>query len=113
MRAAWSSAAGFDASINWRHIGALDSEHTSGNPQLNGAVFPVDAHIGSYNYLDVDAGYALTKAIEIRAGINNFTDRRPPIMGYSANPLLINGNLAAGMYDFLGREIFVGMTANF
>jgi len=113
MRAAWSSAMGFDASINWRHIGALDSEHTSSNPQLNGAVFPVDAHIGSFNYLDLDAGYAVTKAIEIRVGINNFTDRRPPIMGYSANPLLINGNLAAGMYDFLGRELFVGMTANF
>ena len=113
LRAAWNVASRFDASINWRHIGALDSEHTSGNPQLNGTVFPVDARIPSFNYFDIDGGFNITKDIEIRMGINNFTDRHAPIIGYSANPLLVNGNLAAGMYDYLGRELFIGLKADF
>jgi hypothetical protein len=30
-----------------------------------------------------------------------------------ANPLLVNGNMAAGVYDVLGRYLFVGLTARF
>jgi outer membrane receptor protein involved in Fe transport len=46
-------------------------------------------------------------------GINNLTDRKPPFIGYSANPLLVNGNLAAGIYDALGRFLFLGFTAKY
>ena len=81
--------------------------------RLNGTVFPVDARIPSFNYFDIDGGFNITKDIEIRMGINNFTDRHAPIIGYSANPLLVNGNLAAGMYDYLGRELFIGLKADF
>jgi iron complex outermembrane receptor protein len=49
--------------------------------------------------------------LNIRLGINNLTDRQPPVIGFAANPLLVNGNMAAGMYDTLGRYLFVGFTA--
>jgi outer membrane receptor protein involved in Fe transport len=113
LRLTWTLASGFEASVNWRHIARLASEHTSSNPQLNGTVYSVDDHIPSFDYLDADVAVPLRNHLEIRLGINNLTGRRPPIVGYAADPLLINGNLAAGMYDFLGRDLFLGVTANF
>jgi hypothetical protein len=37
----------FEVSLNWRHIGRLKSEFTSGNPNLSnpGNVYPIDSHI--------------------------------------------------------------------
>jgi iron complex outermembrane receptor protein len=113
LRMTWSLPSGFDVSLNWRHIAALASEHTSSNPQLNGTVFPIDTRIPSFDYLDIDAGIALHSHLEVRMGVKNLTDRRPPIVGFTANPLIVNGNVAAGMYDFLGREIFLELTAKF
>jgi iron complex outermembrane recepter protein len=113
LRTTWRLPSGFDVSLNWRHIGALDSEHTSSNPQLNGTVYPIDAHIPSFDYLDIDAGITLYSHLELRMGVKNLTDRQPPIVGYTANPLIVNGNVAAGLYDFLGRDIFLQLTANF
>jgi hypothetical protein len=35
------------------------------------------------------------------------------VIGFTANPLLVNGNMAAAMYDTLGRYVFLGLTAKF
>jgi hypothetical protein len=51
--------------------------------------------------------------LNIRLGINNLADRQPPVIGFVANPLLVNGNMAAGMYDILGRYLFAGFTAKY
>ncbi len=105
----------FELSLNWRHIGHMNSEFTSGNPNLNNPanVFPVDSHIGTYDYLDMDASIKVARHWTLQAGINNLTDRQPPIVGFSANPLLVDGNLASGIYDPLGRYLFVGVTAKY
>ncbi len=117
LRATWHSDTSYDfaLSLNWRHIGHMNSEFTSGNPNLSnpGNVFPVDSQIGSYDYLDMDASIQVAKHWNLRAGVNNLTDRQPPVIGFSANPLLVNGNMAAGMYDSLGRYLFVGVTARY
>jgi outer membrane receptor protein involved in Fe transport len=111
----WESHAGFEVSLNWRHIGELKSEFTSSNPNLSNpnSVFPVDSHISAYDYLDLETGIDATEHLHIRLGINNLTDKRPPVIGLVANPLLVNGNMAAGVYDVLGRYLFVGLTARF
>ncbi|HWX28836.1 MAG TPA: TonB-dependent receptor [Steroidobacteraceae bacterium] len=115
LRMTWETHKGFDLSLNWRHIGKLNSEFTSSNPNLNNPanVFPVDSHISAYDYLDMDGSIDVTEHVNVRLGVNNLTDRKPPVIGFVANPLLVNGNLAAGMYDFLGRYLFVGLTARF
>jgi outer membrane receptor protein involved in Fe transport len=51
--------------------------------------------------------------VSLRLGVNNVLDRQPPIIGFNANPLLVNGNLLAGMYDTFGRYLFVGLTAKY
>ena len=102
-------------SLNWRHIGKLKSEFTSGNENLSnpGNVFAVDSMIGAYDYFDLDASVDVVPHVNIRMGVNNIADRRPPVVGFSANPLLLNGNLAAGMYDALGRYMFAGVRVTF
>ena len=51
--------------------------------------------------------------VSLRFGVNNVLDRKPPIVGFNANPLLVNGNMLAAMYDTLGRYIFIGATLRY
>ena len=72
-----------------------------------------DASLETKNYLDLETGFDATEHVRIRLGINNLTDKKPPVIGFTANPLLVNGNMAAGVYDVLGRYLFAGLTAKF
>ena len=115
LRTTWESGHRFELSLNWRHIGRLKSEFTSGNENLSnpGNVFAVDSQIDAYDYIDLDANIDVAAHVNLRFGVNNVADKKPPIIGFAANPLLINGNLAAGMYDSLGRYLFIGLTAKY
>lgn len=115
LRMTWESHAGYEVSLNWRHIGKMNSEFTSRNPNLFNPdnIFPVDSHISAYDYLDLETGIDATEHVHISLGINNLTDKKPPVIGFAANPLLVNGNMAAGVYDVLGRYLFAGLTARF
>ena len=113
LRTTWRTAHDFELSLNWRHIGAMKTEFASVYLAGNGPVLPVDSHISAYNYLDLDGGIDVTPHLNVRVGINNLTDKRPPVIGFAANPLLVNGNMAAGVYDPLGRFLFVGLTAKY
>ena len=115
LRTTWQSRHDFGVSVNWRHIGKLKSEFTSSNSNLSNPsnVFPIDSHINAYDYFDVDGNIDVSPHVNLRLGINNITDRQPPVIGFAANPLLVNGNMAAGMYDTLGRYLFLGFTAKY
>jgi iron complex outermembrane recepter protein len=114
MRTTWEARKDFEISLNWRHIGRLDSEQTSSNPHLaTGTVYPVDSHVPSYDYIDMDVGFDLGSHVNLRLGVNNLFDRQPPIIGFNANPLLVNGNMLAATYDTFGRYLFVGLTAKY
>jgi outer membrane receptor protein involved in Fe transport len=115
LRTTWEPGHDFQISLNWRHIGSLKSEFTSSNANLSnpGNVFAIDSHIPAYDYFDLDGSIDVTSHLTIRLGINNLTDKKPPVIGFTANPLLVNGNMAAGMYDILGRYLFVGVTAKY
>jgi outer membrane receptor protein involved in Fe transport len=114
LRTTWEANKTFEMSLNWRHIGTLNSEQLSSNPHLaTGTAYPVDSHVPSYDYLDVDSTINLGSHVEVRVGVNNLTDRRPPIIGFNANPLLVNGNMLAATYDTFGRYLFIGLTAKY
>jgi iron complex outermembrane receptor protein len=115
LRMTWESHAGYEVSLNWRHIGRMNSEFTSSNPNLFNPdnIFPVDSHISAYDYLDLETGIDATEHVHISLGVNNLTDKKPPVIGFAANPLLVNGNMAAGVYDVLGRYLFAGLTVRF
>ncbi|MDE2566437.1 MAG: TonB-dependent receptor, partial [Burkholderiales bacterium] len=104
LRTTWTHAE-FEASLNWRHIGTMDFEGT--NAGFSGeTVYAVDAHVPSYDYFDLSAAYHF-RHVDVRMGINNMFGKNPPIVGYGANPLLLNGNLLAGVYDPFGRSVFM------
>ena len=48
----------------------------------------------------------------IRVGVNNVLDRAPPVVGSgSAGPSIGgNGNTFPGLYDALGRYVFIGLS---
>lgn len=112
LRTTWELGNGFDASLNWRHIGALKSEQLSPNPQLaTGTAYPIDSQIPAYDYFDMDVGFDLGKHVSLRLGVDNILDKQPPLVGFNLNPLLVNGNMVAPMYDTYGRYLFVSLSA--
>ena len=47
----------------------------------NGGISNTDAHISSYNYLDLSAAVKLADKITLRVGCNNILDKDPPVIG--------------------------------
>lgn len=118
---------GLDVTLRWRYLGKADSELTSSNSQLSGNALPQTSHIPAYNYLDLTARFNLYKSISLQLGVNNVTDKDPPIIdsgggGFGSNCPSIssgpsgsscNGNTWPGTYDSLGRFFFAHLTAQF
>ncbi len=113
LRLTWKPRGTFDMSLNWRHIGALDSELGSPYPHLQGTVFPIDARISPYDYFDLATSVDVLHGSSLRVGVNNIFDRNAPIVGANNNPQILGGNMVASIYDTLGRYIFVGITVKF
>ena len=108
------------ASVRWRYNGPVDLDQIQPNALLNsGRVdnVPNEASIHSYNYFDLAFTYKVKDGFVVRAGVNNLFDLDPPIVDSNnlaiSGPPFGNGNTFPGFYDSLGRNIFVGLTANF
>lgn len=98
----------------WRYIGGVDAYTTSDNPFLAGTVFPVDAHLGARSYLDLNATLRAFENLTFSVGVNNVFDRDPPLVGSAiVSATSGNGNTYPGVYDALGRNIYVSVSAKF
>jgi iron complex outermembrane recepter protein len=118
----WSA---LDVGLRWRYLGSVNSEQSSSDPQLAGTPSPVTQRIPAYNYLDLQGQFSITKAVRVQLGVNNLTDKDPPIVQsgggligsdcptITPNLSSCNGNTWPGTYDALGRYIFARMTAQF
>jgi iron complex outermembrane recepter protein len=116
-----------DVTLRWRYLGKADSELSTGDPQLKGKGNPSTSHIPAYNYLDLTARLNLYKGLSLQLGVNNVTDKDPPLIssgggGFvsdcpvaASGPSLssCNGNTFPGTYDALGRFFFAHVTAQF
>jgi outer membrane receptor protein involved in Fe transport len=101
LRATWISPFGLTASVMWRHITGVDAL---------GAGLDMD----EADFFDIAGNYEFNENMVVRLGINNVTDEEPPQPGGNAGPSLQgNGNTFPGMYDALGRYMFVGATFKF
>ncbi len=105
-------------SLQWRYIGGSNPDINSSNLFLN-AGLPQDTadHISAYNYFDLAGTWKVKDGLLFRAGVNNVTDRDPPVVDADniglAGPPYGNGNTFPGVYDSLGRTFFLGLTADF
>lgn len=112
-RLSWMTPTDTTVSLSWRHIGGTKLSSLTDNPLLSADRTVVNRKIGAYNYFDLSLTQAIDKRFTLRAGVNNMFDKDPPVLDSGLLQLFGNGNTYPGVYDALGRTIFVGFTANF
>ena len=109
--------AGLIVGGRWRHIGAVNVDKSSSNPQLTGTFQPGFGHIGGFDYIDLSASIDWGTHLTFRAGMNNVGDKGPPIVlngTYSNCPnTSCNDNTWVGTYDTLGRYTYFHVSAKF
>jgi iron complex outermembrane receptor protein len=109
---------GADLALRWRYIGPTQSDRVSQDPQLSQTFFAGTARIGGYSYLDLSFAMPVASTgIDLRVGVNNLTDKAPPIVAngnYSDCPTLTcNDNTWVGTYDTLGRYLYAHVSMKF
>jgi iron complex outermembrane receptor protein len=115
LRTTWTTPwLGTSIALTWRYLGSVDVETSDPNPQLAGEVPATDAKLGSRSYFDLTASLTFLDDYTLRIGANNLLDKEPPLVGQDSCPdLICNGNTFAQLYDVLGRQWFVSLTARF
>ncbi len=112
LRGSWATPWSVDMALTWRYLSSVKLQESSDNPLLSGNVNPVDATLGSRSYFDLAASWRATKGLTLAAGMNNMFDKDPPITSKQAVGVG-NGNTYPGVYDALGRRIFLTGTYKF
>jgi iron complex outermembrane recepter protein len=115
----WNS---LQLSANWRYLSSVKLDlNQSNDPFLAafgpGVQDPKDAKISSFSYFDFAATYRIKNTV-FRVGVNNAFDKDPPVvdantLGIAGTASFGNGNTFPGVYDAIGRTVFVGLTADF
>jgi len=116
----WHSIADVDVSLKWRYLSAVGLDNNDSNPAFLGAEYSdnngplynhFNARIPSFSYLDLSSEWRINKTFAVRGGINNILDKDPPMISSDIAP----GGAANtyGIYDAMGRQWFVGVTAKF
>jgi outer membrane receptor protein involved in Fe transport len=98
FRMGWETPWNVDLSLTWRYYGEVSNivPETAAN---------IDYKLGSRNYFDLAANWAVTEKASVLLGINNVLDKDPPLS--SAVGTTGNGNTFPQTYDALGRWIFL------
>jgi iron complex outermembrane recepter protein len=106
---------GLDFMARWRHIGSTKIDLSNASPLLAGGFNPAIGNLGSRDYLDLLGIYAWSKGLTVRLGVNNVTDKDPPILPTTTAlaPPFFNGNTYPQVYDTLGRYLFLNLTYDF
>jgi outer membrane receptor protein involved in Fe transport len=108
LRASWDAPVGVALTLSWRYLTEVKEDNNDSDPTLNNSAFagfdPYNAKIGAQSYFDLAATYTVKK-FELRAGINNITDKTPPLMGSE----IVSGGApnTYSIYDLFGRQVFL------
>ncbi|WBO23254.1 TonB-dependent receptor domain-containing protein [Sphingomonas abietis] len=105
-RLTWMIPGDASLSVSWRYLNKVKLSDTGESSVIN-------SHIPTYNYFDLAGTIAINKQLELRAGVNNIADKDPPAIATNILTSFGNGNTFAGVYDVMGREMFVGASINF
>ena len=97
----------------WRYVGSVKNDKSSTSPYLTASYQAYDGQLKSTQYFDLSASVDVLKNITLRAGVNNIFDVDPPVTASVGSAQSANGTFYSGMYDSLGRYMFIGATARF
>jgi outer membrane receptor protein involved in Fe transport len=110
----WNTPWSWNAFLAWRYFSKVNIDASSSNPQLNAPYNSVNGSLAAQNYIDLAFQWNATKNLTVRAGVNNVFDKDPPIIDSAiAGPPYGNGNTYPQVYDTLGRNFFLNLTAKF
>ncbi|HYL89124.1 MAG TPA: TonB-dependent receptor [Burkholderiales bacterium] len=115
VRGTWATPWNLDLALTWRHIDEVKNELTSSSPLLAGTPPATDAKLDSRDYFDLAGLWTINKTFSLRAGVNNMFDIDPPIVSnvFAGPGIYGNGNTFPGIYDTLGRQVFMNLTMKF
>jgi outer membrane receptor protein involved in Fe transport len=114
VQAVWNAPWNFNVGGRWRYTSSLDLDTCQSNPLLNGDCPDKNHKLGVRNYIDLFGQWNINKNFAVRAGVNNVFDRDPPISENGIGQLPFwNGNTFPQVYDTLGRNFFMNVTAKF
>lgn len=88
----------------WRLIGAVHAD---------AATAILKSHIPAYHYFDETAVIKVNDKFAFRFGVQNLTNKVPPLVGDTVGTDVNAGSTFPGTYDFLGRTFFAGFSAGF
>jgi iron complex outermembrane receptor protein len=91
------------ANLRWRY---LDGMKNANNVGTTGTA----KGVGEISYFDFDALWKVNKDLDLRVGVVNIADKKPPTLNLSYIGLLATD---AFTYDLVGRRFFVGVKARF
>lgn len=91
------------ANLRWRY---LDGMENANNVGTTGSA----KGVGEMSYFDFDALWKVNKDLDLRVGVVNLADKKPPTLNLSYIGLLATD---AFTYDLVGRRFFVGLKARF
>jgi iron complex outermembrane receptor protein len=104
---------GIGLSLQWRYISAVRRDSLSADPDLHTATTPPgDQRMPAQNYFDLTMTARIGDHYGFRLGVNNITDREPPIATHLPGTVG-SGNTYPQVYDAMGRYIFAGVTLDF
>ncbi|MDE2050948.1 MAG: TonB-dependent receptor [Gammaproteobacteria bacterium] len=115
-RLTWITPWRVDASIRWRYLSSVSLDSNSSQPSLHSGKFDAyDAVIPAINYLDLSLSWQGWKDITLRAGVNNLLDTDPPLLNHKVVYRVNGGGNqdVYSVYDVLGRELFLSVSARF
>ena len=87
--------------LHWRYIAAMKHQDVVVDPTST------TPGVGTYNYFDFDAHWAVVEHLELMAGLTNIGNKNPPFV--SGQPLTTD----SATYDIIGRTYYVGFKSKF
>ena len=121
LRTTWATPWNFDLALTWRFIESVKLDNNDSDPTLQGAEWFTDtgeprykafgAEFPSFSYFDLAGTWNATEDIQVRLGINNILDKDPPL----GTVEVVGGGAANtySMYDAMGRQVFMSVSAKF
>jgi outer membrane receptor protein involved in Fe transport len=107
----------WSVNLRWRHLPKAKSALQAVLDSTTGGVSTQLGAEDSYDVFDASATWGISERTTLRMGIDNLFDTDPVITGartaLDPNPTTGQGTTEAGFYSILGRQIFVGVEAQF
>lgn len=110
-----TTASKFAFTVRWRYFSSVtvDTQSPDADLQDRKAAPKSDYRIPSQSYFDLLIALPIRESMTFRIGVNNIMDRDPPLVSQASLGGFGNGNVFPGTYDYLGRKLFVNLSADF